>query len=307
MKYGRWSMCMLLLALNAQPDALIDDFEDANGSNKLGWSWYFFSDVKDGGNSRICNAQRLPNGSYAAFKPDTPGYNSGWCARLKFALGDTAPVSDTNYPSMYTYDNFAALGTDMAGPGMVTNVEPAIGVSFWARSTAPIIVFFELVTSTIYDYFYYRSYFIVSEPWQKYSVLFHDSSAFQPPRLTGESKPRKNPLNLTKVQKMNWHVSRCNYLELPEAADGISNDTGDLYIDDIRILGVDSLPGKNPVHIFKYAIPLAPAASRHWIFGDLLGRSLPCEDLRGAAPGFYFWRSPQTLTIQVQFDHRKRP
>ena len=269
-------------------DELIDDFGTGGAKNKRNYDWYYFSDVKDGGNSNILNAEELPNGSYSNFKPVKEGSDSGYCAKLEYVLGDILPTVNSDY-DITEHCNFVAIGTDIARPGGITDIGPAYGISFRARSLDSIVVFFELVTSNIYDYGYYRAYFWITDTWQTFKVDFNNPDQFMIPQNVSYDI-NTHPLMLSKVQKINWQVAKCftgidlyPYLKLdaPYYDYQSPSDSGCLYLDDIILLdsttvAVNYIPILHPKRTCPIVVP-----------GDLLGRRVSVSGFTKIASGMY--------------------
>ncbi len=278
-------------------DELLDDFERGESKNLRNGYWYYFTDVKDGGNSEILNAEMLSLGNYTAPKPVKEGSDSGYCLKLEYMLGDIMPSVEQEIPGKTKHCNFTGVGTDLARPGSVTDIRPAYGVSFRARSHDSIIVFFELVTSNIYDYGYYRKYFWVTDSWQTFSIDFNDTNQFMFPDNSYD--PEDHQLLLTKIQKMNWQVTACFYCinswNLSEEVDEYYHGgSGFLYLDDIIILD-SSKVGSN-----KYTqMRLKKEPDISIEIGDLLGRRVVSESFK-MAPGIYL--TPERKNLKIRYN-----
>lgn len=259
-------------------DELIDDFENGGTKNKRNHDWYYFSDVKDDGNSIIYNAQELPNGSYSAFTPVIEGFDSGYCAKLSYLLGDTTP----DYPTMEGHReknlNFVGIGTDIARPGDIADISSATGISFKAKSNDTLSSFvFEIVTSDIYDYGYYCLHIDITKEWKTYAINFEDLG------LPG-TWANEVDLNLSKVTKFNWKMM--GWREF-------TSDSCNLYLDDIVLLGM------NPPVAIKYNLKNNIEKNRSAdIIGNLMGRKLGVSDFSNKASGIYV--QPQGKTFRIK-------
>lgn len=287
----------------APADELLDDFEQGKTQNNWGGSWFYFSDVKDSGNSEILNATLLNNGSYSSLIPDTGGYNSSNCAKMEFILGEKAPQIDNYIPTT----NFVGIGTDLKPKSGIADIHTAKGIKFKARASQDMVIFMELVTSTIYDYDYYRTYFIVTPSWSEFSVDFNDTNVFFPHRFCSsnygnDEEFRKNhPLNLNKVIKVNWQVlgdNDANYClgthpqSLSESWD--SNPKSNcLYLDDIFIIGISPTSITIPDYSISHSknVPQFITSS-----GDLLGRRVDLINFSKKSAGIYFLNTEKTLS-----------
>ncbi len=273
-------------------DELIDDFERGESKNLRGGYWYYFSDVKDGGNSEILNAEMLSLGNYSAPKPVKEGSDSGYCIKLEYQLGDEKPKIEYDETE---HCNFTAIGTDIAKPGSISDINHAYGISFRARSEDSVVVFFELVTSNIYDYGYYRKYFWITDSWQTYRVDFNDTNQFMLPDNFAYN-PEDHQLMLTKVQKMNWQVAAC-FLDIESW--NLSGDireynqarNGAIYLDDIILLDSSTVGTAVPVN---RRLRIEPDRSK--VIEDLLGRKVFSESLR-IAPGIYLTSDKKSMKL----------
>lgn len=289
---------IMLATSISYPDELIDDFENGKSRNCFNGEWFYFSDVKDGGNSEILNAELLSGGRYSTFIPANDSMTSGYCAKLEYWMGDVEPLFDPQDGSTQ-YCNFVAIGTDIARPGGTFDLGPAYGVSFKARSRDSIIIFFELVTSNIYDYAYYRAYFMVTDKWQTFRVNFYDDNQFMIPLNKDAYDIDEHPLMLSKVQKMNWQVAHCfaGVEDLPGVVfnqyfNGHS-DTGYLYLDDIVLLDSSTVMTGHPTvrSIKKY--------DTQRMVSNLMGRRMSESNLLNLAPGLYLMPEKKKLNIHT--------
>lgn len=279
-------------------DELIDDFERGESKNLLGGYWYYFSDVKDGGNSEILNAEMLSQGNYSSPKPVKEESDSGYCLELKYVLGDQMPVVIDEFHGETEHCCFTGMGTDIARQGSVTDISCAYGISFKARSNDSIIVVFELVTANIYDYGYYRAYFWVTNNWQTFKVDFNDTTQFKVPDLDAYMVSG-NPLILSKVQKMNWQVASCfngisyktTFYELESYS---ASSSGSLYLDDILLL--DSSTVK--INCVKIR-PDNPWLNKSGIGGDLLGRKMKSLNIIDQVSGVYIIKNRKLLKLKT--------
>jgi hypothetical protein len=290
-------------------DVLVDDFEGGTSQNKLGWHWYYFSDVKDHGNSKIFNATEQPDGSYSRFSGDTLGYNSSLSGKLEFALGDTEPT--VNDSKVWTYSNFAGMGTDLARPGQTTDLSGALGIRFMAKADDSVALCCELVTSTIYDNGYYHGFFHITNEWKQYTVIFIDTGEFVQPRHAegpGSIWPEIRPLDLSKAQKINWKA-----YEWDDIGDNTKRFLNkrlvqkQFRIDNIYITGINSIPGQTSVTTapFRPVIHVSPGSTRTAF--DCLGRSIAFMGKKPSLTATIFlWQTPQGSRADVSMEKNIR-
>jgi hypothetical protein len=283
-------------------DVLVDDFEGGTSQNKLGWHWYYFSDVKDGGNSKILNATQQSDGSYSRFSGDTLGYNSSLCGKLEFSLGDSSPM--VNFSKVWTYSNFAGVGTDVARPGFTTDLSGALGIRFMARADDSLALCCELVTSTIYDNGYYHGFFHITSEWKQYTVIFADTGEFvQPRHAQGEGSiwPEIRTLDLSKAQKINWKAYEWD--DMGDNAKSFLNKRlvqKQFMIDNIYIVGINSIPGQTavttaPFHPVFHAFPVNARTAF-----DCLGRTITFLGKKPSiAATVFLWQTPQGSRADV--------
>lgn len=281
-------------------DELIDDFERGESRNLRGGSWFYFSDVKDGGDSEILNTEMLSLGNYSAPKPVKGGSDSGYCLKLEYVLGDRMPEVFDEFFGGTEHCPFTGLGTDIARNGSVADISSAYGISFKARSSDSIIVFFELVTANIYDYGYYRAYFWVTSEWQTFRVDFNDTAQFKLPEWDAYIYSGI-PLMLSKAQKMNWQVASCfkdiSYETTFYDLEGYStSDSGSLYLDDILLLDSSTVKIN--------CVQLRPDNRRLYtsdIAGDLLGRRMKSLNILDQVSGVYIIENRKLLKIKTGY------
>jgi hypothetical protein len=240
--FWMFSMCI--------SDELIDDFERGIAQNYRNLYWYYFSDVKDGGNSVIKDVDILPNGSYSEPLLVLDSIKGSLCAVIRYVIGDSIPINGD-----YEYDPFVGIGTDLAKPGNTVDISSCYGVSFEAKVNAKQSknVVFELVTSNIYDYCYRQQEFVVSADWQTFFVEFNDSTNFRAPGYAN-GRQMRYPLVLSKVQKMNWRI--------------METDSGSLYIDNIKLLN-HSVVATKMLNFTPYK-----KCDQIEMFSDLIGRNI---------------------------------
>jgi hypothetical protein len=269
MHYHRLLFIALLAISIPFADELIDDFECGVNKNRFDHYWYYFSDVKDGGKSLILNAEILSNGSYSSLEPVKEGQDSGYCVKLEYLLGDT-------FKDKESY-NFTGIGTDIAREGGTADIQPAYGVSFKARGTCQTSFIFELVTSNIYDNGYFCSEICdITNEWKTFTINFDVLE--QPPWA------KETDLLLSKVQKMNWKVTRYRgehqYLK-----------DGCIYLDDIVLL--NNAAGTRKLTL-KQEIKNTGNMN---IMGDLLGRRIKIFDHANQASGIYVMPNRKNLNL----------
>lgn len=300
----------LFITLPVSADELLDDFEQGKTQNNWGGSWFYFSDVKDSGNSEILNATLLNNGNYSLFIPDTGGCKSGNCAKMEFILGDKAP--HTNIGNGGPTTNYVGIGTDLKPKSGTADIHTAKGITFKARATHDMVIFVELVTSTIYDYAYYRTYFYVNTFWSEFSVDFFDTTVFFPQRFCSSSMNdeflNNHPLDLSKVIKIIWQVpgdndSRYCFGEHPQSLSEswyYNPKSNSLYIDDICITGITSTSINKPVYSITHSKNVPQFTTS---YGDLLGRRVTFDDIFKRGTGMYILTS-ETSKNKLHFKRK---
>ncbi len=284
-------MPILLLALSVHfslGDILIDDFNDGDNKNNYGGYWYYFSDVKDQGNSKILNATLLSNGSYSEVTVDI----GKACAEVAFVIGDTSPSNGNDFNDKYA--NFVGLGMDIANPGRKVDLSGATGIRLKARSDDSLILCCELVTSNIIDNGYYCSYFTISNSWRQYTLNFANINQFAQPFFGCDgSWPEYCTFELSKVYKINWKVY-AGFCKNNKSYGNLQKTSGLFAIDDIYITGIDSIPVPVSIALPVY-LPAAHTSFNSWrkTF-DLLGRQIPFFHAKApGTSGICLWRTPK--------------
>jgi hypothetical protein len=244
-------------------DELIDDFERGITQNYRNLDWYYFSDVKDGGNSVIMNTEQLSNGSYSKFFPGEDKTTNKKCAVVKYLIGYKQPINGSDI-----YSNFVGIGTDLASPGHIVDISSASGFSFQARSEMRTQLSFEIVTGNIYNYNYYCKYFEVEKTWKTFTVLFTDKS-LEPRNFNWNDHVI---LDLSKVQKINWifQIGSCS-----DSNGYKGSDSGTVYIDNVKLLG--------NIHVNTTLIPQVIFSGKEQnnteiYMSDLSGRKIGIEN-----------------------------
>jgi hypothetical protein len=254
-------------------DKLLDDFEAGGSRNAFNGEWFYFSDVKDEGNSTILNSTLLPNGDYSVFRPDTGGYASGSCAKLAFVLGDTSPLMEN------CHSNFVGIGTDLAIPGRTIDLRRFDGIRFYARGTNGVTICCELITSTVLDYAYHQSYFVLTDTWQPCTLKF---SGFKQREAVSKKWPQKVALDLSKMQKITWKIfdDITGYYGDDEQCQA----SGTLEMDNICLTGADDYPVANRNSRTAMRFSQAPETGG-FHFVNLAGRSVSGK--YDSPPGVY--------------------
>jgi hypothetical protein len=208
---------------------LLDDFKDGDRKNERDLEWFEFVDTVDGGNSEILD-----------FTTSFKDSDSNRYARFSFILGDKLASGDKDYVS-----NYVGIGTDIASPEeRVKDLTGAVGVRFRARSNDSLVIFFEVVTSSVDDNLYHRSYFIIDSCWRTFTVDFNDTTTFRIPfDLLYYGDSIATPLDYRNIRKFNWQIADLKWLSnsnnLPEEIEWVESSAGDtcvLCIDDVCIL-----------------------------------------------------------------------
>ena len=181
--------------VSAEKTLLLDDFSGRDTINKLGWSWYYYSDDKDGGNSQIIGAERKPEGGYSGIIYDTVGNSSDYCGRLEFLLGEP--------DSVFFNDPFTGMGTDIAVSGSSVDLNGMTAVIFKARSDPPLHVCFELESAAIHNFAYHTSLISTDTAWNEYTVAIDNLE--QPDWI---DRDEEFPINevIDSIRKINWKI-----------------------------------------------------------------------------------------------------
>lgn len=215
---------------------LLDDFKDGNRKNERDLEWFEFVDTVNGGNSEILD-----------FTTGFIDLDGNRYARFSFILGDKFSSGDKDYVS-----NYVGIGTDIASPEeLVTDLTGSMGVRFRARSNDSLVIFFEVVTSSVDDNLYHRSYFNIDSCWKTFTVDFNETTNFRIPfDLSSYNDSIATPLDYRNIRKFNWQIADLRWLsisnDLPEEIEWVGSCAGDtcvLCIDDVCILW------KNPVKL----------------------------------------------------------
>ena len=202
-------------------DILVADCENGTERNNLGWQWYYFSDAPDSGNSIIHGAEHFGGGRYSAVVCDSPGYNSNYCAKIAFTFG--AKMKKIGY-NLYP---FVGMGMDVARPGTVVDLLGMDSISFWARGSQDLTVYFEFVSKDIDSgsWAYWGYPVEVNPEWTRYSISLMD---FWQPGWANDNMFRTVDQSFPAVQKLNWQARK---------EENPAIDSGYVEIDDVYLNG----------------------------------------------------------------------
>jgi len=214
-------------------------------------------DSLKGGNSLITNISKTGN-EYDKFKMTAggnPGGSSGKAAYITFEMGDSLPYSTPDS----TFDTYIGIGTELVskeGEEKVIDFDKAKKITYWAKTSVPMNVTFQVLTDQgHFDLYgtYYQIIHPVDTIWKEFTVYlrekdpadpndalyleqpawaFDDSSKY----LLHPLNPGKNlgilPLDISQATEIQWMISCFDNQHLKE-------QPGALWVDDIIIHYLD--------------------------------------------------------------------
>jgi hypothetical protein len=280
----------LCLSFQLHADLKLSDFETETKQNCLGWDWYYYSDVKDGGNSQIFNSTMKPDYSYEDFKSADSGYNSNKCGRIIYKHGNYRPCGLEN-----NYWPFVGIGTDITKPSTETSLQNLQNIRFSAKcSKQKTRILVDIMFSyapingdNILQTGYFQYMVLVDTAWNIYSVPVQEMNE----RMMTCEMDHHLTIDqcLQHAMKIEW------YIEKPFS---LPADTCILSIDDVYLIGIDSLPRNTIVNTI---VPIAKfivnqAETGHTYRYDLLGKCM-ANAMPMNIPGLFILKSNKILQI----------
>lgn len=224
-----------------QGNFLIDDFDDGNIINNLGFEWYCYDDnLGTNENNRpqaeypnmpsVINVpyELVPRHSYGNMNDNflikqytfTLGEENGnKYATIPFTMGERWWFKD-----QYVMDPWIGMGTILAGDGSSIDLSGAIGISFRIRAHNYnfLTTSFRVEQLDINDWAHYQKNINLNPVWTYDTVYFKD--------LTQPSWGEMKPFTINRITGLNWEI-KCN----PYIVDTID-------IDDLEILYIPNTP-----------------------------------------------------------------
>lgn len=202
--------------------SMIDDMEDGNYQNEIGFNWSYFVNCCDS-ELTITNAIVDERGRLGMMPVAGIGYDEGYAAELSWIIGSKS--------SECTVDRQVSLISSLAfdsddGIGW----EKATEISFYAKSNSTLTTRVEFTTSGAPNYGRFFKDITVNSEWAKYTVKFADLSQY------------------ASAAEVIFFASAIIKLEFIILADLEGTpDSGSLFIDDVS---VDDTVISNLVNLF---------------------------------------------------------
>lgn len=282
----------LCLSFQLYAELKLSDFETETKQNCLGWDWYYYSDARDGGTSEIFNSTMKPDYSYEDFKSSDSGYNSKKCGKIVYRHGGMNPCGLEN-----SYQPFVGMGTEITKPATETDLRALQFIRFSAKSSnhkTPVLVdiMFSLKSDNNNElqtgYFEYK--ILIDTTWNIYTVPVQEMDERM---LLVSSKDHPVDYCLQHAMKIEWYIER-QHSKIPDTLCCLS-------IDDIYLVGIDSLP-RNPA-VYTIApirkVTVHPTEIEHMYRYDLLGKcAINTTPVR--VPGMFIKKSNKILQIHYR-------
>ncbi len=201
---------------------LIDDFEHEGKKTAIGCHWFYYADPPDKGNSVINGVKdTVISGNYQFedFEPcsSCTAYIGKKCAKLDFALGDTAPqkLYGDNFNYTAIIDNYVGMGIDPTQAGALADslFVNSLGIDFYARATDTFVVFCILRTKYIGNYRNYGQFYIVTPAWTHFSVRFDNPYFRRLPCAQWDGDCDSIPFNPRDIERINFQIMTLNVLK----------------------------------------------------------------------------------------------
>ncbi len=196
-------------AINANETMIFDADMEQENMTYMATYWFSFNDSEPGGSSVI-----TPLSSEAEpFTMSTPGANgSGKAAMMEYTLNGSKDLG---------YNAFVGMGMNFKEPaGKPFDMTGSKGISFQMKNDSP--VYFEVEQTDITDACDFYIYLPVHSNWELIELSWSDLAQY--------SWGVQVTWDLTKLTKCQWKV---------QEADGT---TGQVWVDDVKVLGALDLP-----------------------------------------------------------------
>lgn len=213
-----------VLNMLAGNETILDDCEDGNEFNNVGGIWFSFNDEPDqkgacqpGTKSSITPLSTKGNPLQMA----SPGYDGdGYAVHCSYKLGSNYTPYNGNSCASWTNPAYVGIGT------WVDDVESntmdwtsGTGVTFWYKGPKCT---FQVIISEVTDYCFHKYDVPECSSWEKITVKWNELA--QPTWGTAVNFSAKH------VQKLQW--------QFETGVTGNSGATGDIWIDEVHILGM---------------------------------------------------------------------
>jgi len=214
------------------PSIVVDDCDDKNGINKLGGRWFTYDDRYDQADACISSKSSViqpqvfgSNGKYVQlFSSFMPGHDSGLAAYVDYELGESYRKCD----EMWDLKPYAGVGTNLiSGNGQPVDFSSSTGISFWYKGSQ---CYLRAITSGVTDYDYHKIIVPEATDWTKMTIAWSE--------LKQEGWNEIVDFDPSFLLRFEW-----------EFRSDISPQSGQLFIDDIEILGI------SPVDAQEISIP----------------------------------------------------
>jgi hypothetical protein len=210
--------------------AILDDFEDGDGTNLFGGKWKFGNDHwapegQEGGNSQVLSAKN-PDAQWLEYAGDYGGGYGGSAEAclLRYRLGDRPDPWGHNKVSVKTSLTPSEYGE--------LDISSSAGIIFHAKASQQTTIRVEIATGNVTDFAYNYTDISVGTEWQLYELQW---SSFQKPDYT----QNENALDLSRAQYVSWKISKGTNTSI----DPSFSMEGELWLDDVKIAGYDFVPG----------------------------------------------------------------
>ncbi|MBK8807564.1 MAG: Ig-like domain-containing protein [Bacteroidales bacterium] len=202
-------------------ETILDDCDDGNELNNVGGIWFTFNDTKD--QNAACTpgtkSSITPLSSVTApFKMTAPGYNTtAYAVNASFVLGTNYTPYNSGSCASWTNPSYVGLGTWV--DDIETNTmdwTSGVGVTFWYKGPA---CSFQVIIEEVTDFCFHKFDVAAATNWTKITVQWGD--------LAQPTWGKVVPFSAKHVQKLQWQFEK-----------GTSANTGEIWIDDVRILNM---------------------------------------------------------------------
>lgn len=213
-----------VLNMLAGNETILDDCEDGNEFNNVGGIWFSFNDEPDQNSAckkgSVSSITPLSSKGHP-FQMTTSGYDGeGYAVHATYKLGSNYTPYNGGSCASWTNPAYVGIGTWVDDDESNTmDWTGGTGVTFWYKGPACT---FQVIISEVKDYCFHKFDVPSCANWEKITVKWNQLA--QPTWGTAIDFSAKH------VQKLQW--------QFETGTTGNSGATGDIWIDEVHILGM---------------------------------------------------------------------
>lgn len=192
-------IAVLYKPLHAATDSiLIGTCEYGTSRNEVGADWYWYTDRKYGGISKILNEEASYDSATNSYNSFVPTKNEGNIYGTRgYGAHATFDLKNSN-----GYNVFGGVGLELCAPGSVCNLYGLDSIQFWAkaeRDSLAMSLAVMFLTESVEDYAYHQCFVDLTREWKKYTVAVRD--------LSQDSWGEEVLFDPAKMQRISFHIT----------------------------------------------------------------------------------------------------